>query len=166
MLKFKIGDRVKVLNSQDKEAIGELAVVSDIYGGGKEFGVDFEEQMLKELAIGGWLQDVFEEDDIELANLQVAKLEFNIEKYDIDPESFINIKFQEGTIAENGVNGAQIEDVIDLLVARLDGFQKGGFPCRENSLAITKLEEARLWLNERTRKRIAQGVEGKNAIHR
>ncbi|MEW9575481.1 hypothetical protein U9K47_08460 [Bacillus toyonensis] len=78
---------------------------------------------------------------------------------------YINIKFQEGPIPENGVNGAQIEDVIDALVDRLQGFQKGGYPCRENSLAITKLEEARLWLNERTRKRQVQGVEGKNEKH-
>ncbi len=78
---------------------------------------------------------------------------------------FINIKFQEGPIQENGVNGAQIEEVIDVLVNRLQGFQKGGFPCRENALAITKLEEARLWLNERTRKRQSQGVEGKNIKH-
>jgi hypothetical protein len=69
-------------------------------------------------------------------------------------EEYINIKFQEGTIQENGVNGAQIEDVIDLLVDRLSNFQKGDFACRENSLAITKLEEARMWLNERTRKRM------------
>ncbi|MGE6313419.1 hypothetical protein ACQKD6_23740 [Bacillus cereus] len=77
----------------------------------------------------------------------------------------INIKFQEGPIQENGVNGAQIEEVVDVLVNRLQGFQNGGYPCRENALAITKLEEARLWLNERTRKRQEQGVEGKNIKH-
>ncbi|PEX05806.1 hypothetical protein CN454_29025 [Bacillus cereus] len=78
---------------------------------------------------------------------------------------YISVKFQEGPIQENGVNGAQIEDVIDMLVDRLQGFQQGGFPCRENALAITKLEEARLWLNERTRKRQVQGVEGRNIKH-
>ncbi|HFK1435026.1 hypothetical protein CN553_12640 [Bacillus cereus] len=78
----------------------------------------------------------------------------------------INIKFQEGTVQKHGVNGAQIEDVIDVLVERLEGFQKGGYPCRENALAITKLEEARMWLNERTRKRQKQGVEGKYTNHK
>lgn len=78
---------------------------------------------------------------------------------------YINIKFQEGPIRENGVNGCQIEDVIDVLVERLEGFQCGGYPCQENGRAITKLKEARLWLNERTRKRLEQGVEGKNIIH-
>lgn len=80
-------------------------------------------------------------------------------------EDYIDIKFQEGAVDLNGVNGCQIEDVIDVLVERLQGFQQGSFPCRENALAITKLEEARLWLNERTRKRKEQGVEGKDEKH-
>lgn len=80
-------------------------------------------------------------------------------------EDFIDIKFQCGVIPEHGVNGTTIERVIDLLVARLEGFQKGDFRCRENALAITNLEQARLWLNERTRKRKAEGVEGSNAPH-
>lgn len=90
-----------------------------------------------------------------------------IEEDLMNPEipEYIYIKFQEGPIKENGVNGVQVEDVINVLVNRLDGFQKGGFPCRENALAITKLEEARLWLNERTRKREEQNVEGKNEVH-
>lgn len=77
---------------------------------------------------------------------------------------YIEIKFQDGPIGENGENGCQIEDVIDVLVQRLEGFQSGEFRSRENALAITKLEEARLWLNERTRKRVARGVEGTNQV--
>ena len=78
---------------------------------------------------------------------------------------FGTIKFQCGPIGEVGINGACIEDVIDVLTARLGGFQNGPFKCRENALAITKLEEARMWLSERTRLRVEQGVEGKNAPH-
>ncbi len=80
-------------------------------------------------------------------------------------QPFLKIQFQFGPIQENGVNGVGIEDVIDLLTKRLEGFQQGPFRCRENALAITKLEEARLWLDERTRKRQAQGVEGVNKSH-
>lgn len=36
------------------------------------------------------------------------------------------------------------------------------FPCRENSLAITKIEEALMWNNARTKDRISRGVEGFN----
>ena len=82
----------------------------------------------------------------------------------MNPKQYIHIKFQEGPVKEAGVNGAQIEDVIDVLVERLQGFQQI-LPCRENEMAIMKLEEARLWLNERTRKRQAQGVEGTNQPH-
>ena len=46
---------------------------------------------------------------------------------------------------------------------KLDGIvgqNQGDFACRENSIAITKLEEALLWLNKRTQDRIARNVEG------
>lgn len=78
---------------------------------------------------------------------------------------FGTIKFQCGPVGEVGINGACIEDVIDVLVLRLNGFQNGQFKCRENALAITKLEEAAMWLSERTRKRVEQHVEGTNAPH-
>ena len=84
---------------------------------------------------------------------------------DPSAEPFARIKFQFGPVGEVGVNGCTIEDVIDVLVTRLEGFQRGPFRCRENALAITKLEEAKHWLLERTRKRQAQGVEGTNAAH-
>lgn len=77
----------------------------------------------------------------------------------------IAIRFQEGPLTQVGANGCQLEDVIDVLVERLQGFQRGPFACRENALAITKLEEARLWLSARNWKRQAQGVEGTNAPH-
>lgn len=77
----------------------------------------------------------------------------------------IHIEFQCGPIKEVGENGTQMEKVIDVLVDRLEGFQKGDFRCRENALAITKLEEAKQWLMYRTAKRQQQGVEGTNAAH-
>jgi len=86
---------------------------------------------------------------------------------EVNVRDFIDIKFQEGPIKEvGGINGCQIEDVIDILVERLRGFQEGPYKCRENALAITKLEEARMWLNERTRRRIEQGIEGLNIPHK
>lgn len=77
----------------------------------------------------------------------------------------IDIWFQAGPLTLGGANGCQIEDVIDILVERLQGFQRGPFKCRENALAITRLEEARLWLSARNWKRQAQGVEGTNRPH-
>ena len=74
------------------------------------------------------------------------------------------VYFQDGPIKENGVNGCHNEDLIAIVIDRLQGFQSGEFACRENAIAITKLEEALLWLNKRTSDRIKRGVEGKNIV--
>jgi hypothetical protein len=90
----------------------------------------------------------------------------------IDPKAvaarraFIDIRFQEGPVSEVGVNGCHIEDVIDVLVERLRGFNEGPLRCRENSLAITALEEASNWLVRRRLNRLAQGVEGTMLPHK
>lgn len=70
------------------------------------------------------------------------------------------VSFQEGAINEVGVNGCHNEDLISIVIDRLQGFQESQFKCRENALAITKLEEALHWLNHRTRERERRGVEG------
>jgi hypothetical protein len=72
----------------------------------------------------------------------------------------INIVFQNGPIKETGVNGISNEALLAVLVDRMRGFQSGQFVGRENALALTKLEEAMLWLQKRTRDRTARGVEG------
>lgn len=72
------------------------------------------------------------------------------------------LDFQRGPVKETGVNGATNEALLAILVHRLQ-FLNGKFPCRENSLAITKLQEAQMWLNTRTADRQARGVEGVNA---
>jgi hypothetical protein len=78
----------------------------------------------------------------------------------VGPDSF-HLSFQSGPVLEAGVNGLQSEQLIAVLVHRLGVLNKA-FPCRENSIAITKLEEARLWLEKRTADRKARGVEGTN----
>jgi hypothetical protein len=82
-----------------------------------------------------------------------------------DRRKYIQVQFQNGPIQEFGANGCQVEDVIQVCIDRLRGFQKGPFPCVENAAAIASLEEALATLNERTRKRRAQGVEGMNVKH-
>lgn len=70
------------------------------------------------------------------------------------------IRFQRGPIKEVGTNGLTHEVLLAILVDRLRGFQSGPFACRENALALAKLEEAQHWLHNRTRARVARGVEG------
>lgn len=70
------------------------------------------------------------------------------------------IKFQKGPVAENGVNGIFMEDLLQICRHRLQCFQAGDFACRENELALTKIEEALHWLDHRTKDRQARNVEG------
>jgi hypothetical protein len=77
-----------------------------------------------------------------------------------DAKHLAEIHFQEGPIKECGVNGVCNEDLIAMVITRLEHFQNSEFKCRENALAITKLEEALLWLRKRTMGREARGVEG------
>lgn len=77
-----------------------------------------------------------------------------------DNSSATTILFQNGPIPEVGVNGFTNEALLAILIDRLQSFQRGPFSCRENSLALTKLEEAAHWLNHRTSERTARGVEG------
>ena len=74
------------------------------------------------------------------------------------------LQFQHGPVQDNGINGIQNEEVLELEILRLKALNER-FPCRENSIAITHIETALLWLRERTRVRQAQGVEGVNVAH-
>jgi hypothetical protein len=68
---------------------------------------------------------------------------------------------QRGPIQEVGVNGCQIDDMIKFARLTIEVFNKK-FPCKENMMAITKLQEAELWLLARRLDRESRGVEGKN----
>ena len=64
-------------------------------------------------------------------------------------------------------NGAFVEDVIAAALGRLQFYQtasSGKFACRENALAITKLEEALHWCQHRTAVREARAVEGTHEV--
>lgn len=58
-------------------------------------------------------------------------------------------------------NGTTLEEMLRVCIERLQNLNDR-FACRENSIAITKMEEALLWLNKRTEDRKARGVEGKH----
>ena len=70
------------------------------------------------------------------------------------------IVFQNGPIGENGVNGLTQEVLLAIVADRLRSFQAGPFSTRENSIALTHVETALLWLHKRTLNRMRRGVEG------
>ena len=78
------------------------------------------------------------------------------------PKVTCPIRFQNGPILEQGVNGISNEALLAIVEDRLLGFQSGPFACRENAVALTKLQECLMWLQKRTRDRVARGVEGTN----
>lgn len=75
-----------------------------------------------------------------------------------------SVKFQQGPVAEAGVNGITNEDLIAIVIDRLEGAQEGPFKSRYNALAITALQEAENWLSRRTLDRMARGVEGQSKV--
>ena len=75
--------------------------------------------------------------------------------------STVEFTVQSGPIKEFGVNGCQIDDVIAWAKEKIEGFNKA-FPCRENSIIITKLDEALMWSQKRKADREKRSVEGFN----
>lgn len=71
----------------------------------------------------------------------------------------LQVEFQQGAVKENGVNGVTNEALLSILIHRTEVLNKR-FPCRENSLAVTKMQEAKMWFDKRTSDRKERGVEG------
>ena len=75
----------------------------------------------------------------------------------------MGLDFQSGDPAE-GINGISNEALLAIVEDRLAGFKKGPFSCRENAIALTKIQEAMMWLQRRTREREMRGVEGTQEV--
>jgi hypothetical protein len=79
----------------------------------------------------------------------------------------LNITWQSGPLGKppKEPNGTFVDDVIEAARQRLEFYQKaagGKFACRENAIAITKLEEAAHWLYARRMERESRGVQGEH----
>ena len=67
----------------------------------------------------------------------------------------------EGTTELKTVNdGTTNEELLEVLIDRMNYLQVK-FPCRENAIVITKLQESLMWLEKRTADRKKRNVEGK-----
>lgn len=71
----------------------------------------------------------------------------------------LSFTIQNGPVGSAGVNGCQVDTVIEAAKLMLEGLQRA-VPCRENACAITKLDEALHWLHARKRDREDRAVEG------
>jgi hypothetical protein len=73
----------------------------------------------------------------------------------------VKFTIQSDPISEVGVNGCQALDVLKYTKCLFESLNEA-FPCRENALTITKIEEAIHWQDARTKDRLARQVEGQN----
>jgi len=87
---------------------------------------------------------------------------------EIRPKNFIYLRhdknslsftIQNGPIKEAGVNGCQVDTLIEAAKLIIEGLNSK-FPCIENEMTIHRLKEALIWLRERKINREKRGVEG------
>ena len=79
-----------------------------------------------------------------------------------DTQRFQEVVFYKLNPDRTYENGTTLEEMLRVSIERLQDLNMR-FSCRENSIAITKLQEALMWLNARTKDRKARGVEGKHS---
>jgi hypothetical protein len=78
----------------------------------------------------------------------------------IDDESnYIHFKIQSGPIKEAGVNGCQVDTLIETAFIMIEKLNEK-FPCEENRRALDSLSNALSALAERRASRERRGVEG------
>jgi hypothetical protein len=86
----------------------------------------------------------------------------NKSAYILEQGSTVSFTIQNGPIKEVGVNGCQIDDVIDWAKRKIEEFN-GRFPCPENHAAMVNLQAALDNLEFRRKNREARKVEGTSA---
>ena len=113
-----------------------------------------------------------------MRHVEKALLKYNEDCYPEVPTTFIKLEntedvkgvapivsftIQSDPIGEVGVNGCQALDMLKYAKCLFQSLNDA-FPCRENSLTITKIEEAIHWQEARTKDRLKRQVEGQNKI--
>jgi hypothetical protein len=81
-----------------------------------------------------------------------------------DTANGVALIFQQGPIAEAGVNGITHEVLLEVLIDRLTCFQTGPFANQYNQVALDACKLAQDSLLQRTRDRMARGVEGTHTV--
>jgi hypothetical protein len=98
----------------------------------------------------------------------LGQMNYEAFERDIRPHKFIYVRhdknsitfnIQNGPIKEVGINGCQVDTLIDTATLILLGLNEK-FPCEENTAAINCLMRASQFLEERKINREKRGVEG------
>lgn len=72
----------------------------------------------------------------------------------LDNSILSSIHFQQGALDDKGPNGILNEDLLLMIIDRVESFQNSKLKCRENENALQHLYEALFWLNQRNTKRL------------
>jgi hypothetical protein len=80
------------------------------------------------------------------------------------PATHATVLFQNGPIAQVGVNGVTHEALLAIVADRLRSFQAGPYHSEDNAAALAHINAAQAALQKRTRERMARGVEGTHTI--
>ena len=86
---------------------------------------------------------------------------FNTETNPEGPEATISeliLYFQNGVLPEVGANGVTPQILLEVLIDRFEGFQKGPFKCEENDVALSGMRKALDAIKARMANREARGV--------
>ena len=77
-----------------------------------------------------------------------------------EPSVTVMLPFQDGGLKDVGANGITEQALLAVVLDRLRGFNDGPYRCPENSMMITKIEEALMWGEKRANDRARRGLEG------
>jgi len=97
----------------------------------------------------------------ETAHGNMSNKDFVTVERDEQDRAVVTFTIQSVPVSEVGVNGCQANDMLEF-TKELFASLNSAFPCRENALTITKIEEALHWQDHRTKDREKRGVEGES----
>lgn len=89
--------------------------------------------------------------------MKVREKGYEYEVKNLTTDHHQTVRFVKEPSTDNFEPGTTNEEILDMLIHRMN-YLNAKLPCRENSIAITKLQEARMWLKERAMDRNLRGV--------
>lgn len=111
------------------------------------------------------LNEVYVVDEANTVNKGHHEYDIKVTIKNTDIEMCTKIIFQKGPRNEEGsIEGVMNEDLLEIVRHRLISFQEGEYRTREGAIALTKIEEALMWLEKRKEDRKRAGKLGTDKI--
>lgn len=88
---------------------------------------------------------------------------YQVTENGLEDSGTFEVPFVKGNKEDESIfrqNGILTESLIQCAKQFMESVNVGDLACRENSMAITKLDEALMWINKRAEDRKLRGVQG------